>query len=257
MTTKRQLTEAEGILINNIVRRKINQVLLENRKEWGVLTKVKGKWEGSHWKANELESYLFSRATARAISFINRPESERTTQLENWLNKGMDWLVKDFYKHMKKQDVLNLGDSYTEKLSIRRESMDKKLKEGEEGSRTLHEATAVNNPLPNTDKSATDNSIIDMVDEILMLLEDKVSINKYEKYTIVLEGIAFTQKWQKKGHAMERTRTVKDNGTIHLEGLGKEILMNPRTIARLLKEIGKHLENDKDCLRKFAKNVRF
>jgi len=256
MTTKRQLTEAEGILINNIVRRKINQVLLENRKNWGV-RRVKEKWEGSHWKANELESYLFSRATTRALSFINRPESERTTQLENWLNKGMDWLVKDFYKHMKKQDVLNLGDSYTEELSIRRDSMDKKLKEGVEGSRTLHEATAVNNPLPNTDKSTTDNSIIDLVDEILMLLEDKVSINKYEKYTIVLEGIAFTQKWQKKGHAMEHTGTVKDNGTIHLEGLGEEILMNSRTIARLLKEIGKHLENDKDCLRKFAKNVRF
>jgi len=252
----RRLTEAEGQLINRLVKARVRKELLANGSNWGT-ARVKGEWEGSHWKANELESYLFSRATTRAISFVNRPKEERTAPLEHWLNYGMDWLVKDFYKHMKKQDVLNLDDGYTEELSIRRDSMDKKLKEGEEGSRTLHEATAVNNPLPNTDKSTTDNSIINMVDEILMLLVDKVSINKYEKYTIVLEGIAFTQKWQKKGHVMERTGTVKDNGTIHLEGLGEEILMNPRTIARLLKEIGKHLEKDKDCLRKFAKNVRF
>ncbi|QGQ46329.1 hypothetical protein [Metabacillus sediminilitoris] len=249
------LTEAEGKIINKVVQRKLNQVILSNN--WKV-AKVKGKWNGGHWKAQEVESYLMEKATVRAIRFINRPENERTTELENWLNRGMEWIVKDFYKHMKTQDVLNLGDSYTEKLSVKRASMDNKVKGNgnQDNNLTLHEMVGNDNS-QKTDKVTTDNTIIELVDEVLMLLEDKVSVNKYEKFTIVLEGIAFADKWTMKDDKLVKTGSVKDNGTIHLEGLGEELGMHPSTITRLLKEIAKLLENDKKSLRKFAKTVRF
>ncbi|KAF0825766.1 hypothetical protein V7200_05695 [Cytobacillus firmus] len=252
---KRQLTEAEGKIINKVVQRKLNQVIQSNN--WKV-AKVKGKWNGGHWKAQELESYLMEKATVRAIRYVNRPQEEQTTKLENWLNKGMEWIVKDFYKHMKTQDVLNLGDSYTENISIRRESMEKPVRKTNNGTKavTLHDMVG-NDTSPKTDKVATDNTIIELVDEVLMLLEDKVSVNKYEKFTIVLEGIAFADKFTMQGNKLVKTGSVKDNGTIHLEGLGEELGMHPTTITRLLKEIAKLLEKDKNSLRKFAKTVRF
>lgn len=250
------LTEAEGKIINKVVQRKLNQVILSNN--WKV-ARVKGNWNGGHWKAQEAESYLMMKATDRAIGFVNRPENEKTTELENWLNKGMEWIVKDFYKHMKTQDVLNLGDSYTEKLSVKRASMDDEVKgNGNQANNlTLHEMVGNDNS-PKTDKVATNNNtIIELVDEVLMLLVDKVSVNKYEKFTIVLEGIAFADKWTMKDDKLVKTGTVKDNGSIHLEGLGEELGMHPSTITRLLKEIAKLLENDKKSLKKFAKTVRF
>lgn len=85
------------------------------------------------------------------------------------------------------------------------------------------------------------NNLIDLVDNILMFIEDTVTLKELNLITQIVEGLAYTKD------------SIKANGTINIRQLSKEISISERVIKSRLKKLNELLEKDKIFLFNFVK----
>lgn len=88
--------------------------------------------------------------------------------------------------------------------------------------------------------SESDN-IIDLVDNILMFIEDSVTLKEFNLITQIVEGLAYTKD------------SIKANGTINIRELSKEISISEKVIRSKLKRLKELLKKDKIFLFNFVK----
>ncbi|WP_055666903.1 hypothetical protein [Desnuesiella massiliensis] len=84
-------------------------------------------------------------------------------------------------------------------------------------------------------------NIIDLVDNILMSIEDSVSLGEFNLITQIVEGLAYTKD------------SVKVNGTINIRKLSKEISISEKVIKSKLAKLKVLLEKDKKLFYNFVK----
>jgi len=85
------------------------------------------------------------------------------------------------------------------------------------------------------------DNIIDLVDNILMVIEDSVTLIEFNLITQIVEGLAYTKD------------SIKANGTINIRELSKEISLSEKVIKSRLKKLKELLEKDKNLLFNFIK----
>lgn len=85
------------------------------------------------------------------------------------------------------------------------------------------------------------DNLIDLVDNILMSIEDSVTLDEFNLITQIVEGLAYTKD------------SAFANGTINIRELSKEISISEKVIKNRLKRLKELLEKDKKFLFNFVK----
>lgn len=175
--------------------------------------------KGCEFDTQDAESFIISYGTWDIMRF-------------NYGNKGYNF---DRYMNQSiKRDFSDFIRKESKRVERIEFSLDKKA-ESDEGEITYKFND--DKALKYGDIYNLSDNLIDLVDNILMSIEDSVTLDEFNLITQIVEGLAYTKD------------SVFANGTINIRELSKEISISEKVIKSRLKRLKELLEKDKKfCL---------
>lgn len=189
-------------------------------------------------KENQCDSYL------KLVRFKIKRELDKGSKFDE--QDAESFIISYGTYDIERFNCGNKGDNFDRYMneSINKDFIDFIRKESKrvEGIKlSLNEEVEDDKVLKYEDNYNISDTLIDLVDTILMSIEDSVTLEEFNLISQIVEGLAYTKD------------SILANRTINIRQLSKEINISEKVINRRLKKLKELLEKDKKILFNFVK----